>query len=75
MTEIDMSSPPTDEQIEEYVDNASDDELLEMVWEAVQTSEESLQVVLDHVDIDSGPAGTELYEAASEVTETQGEGA
>jgi hypothetical protein len=59
-------SEPTEDQIHQYLGSAPDEELLELLWQAISTSEQAQQVLLDHIDSDAGPARAALEAAANE---------
>ena len=62
---------PTEEQIQEYINSASEEDLLNLVWQAVTSSDEAMNLVLGQIDDDTGPARAALEEAAREVAGSQ----
>jgi hypothetical protein len=71
MSESLESGRPTAEDIERYLGAATDDQLLEFLWQAVSSSEASLQLLLTHIDTDSGSAHEALQAAVHDVTASE----
>jgi hypothetical protein len=72
MSEPFQRGTPTDEQIDQYLIDATDDQLLDVLWRTVSSSEASLQLLLAHIDTDTGSAHAALRAAVRDVTGSEG---